>query len=133
MSADAMGATRLTILAGTTSTGAGGFAGAGGATLGMGTAAEPELDGVVAKLPVVTGGGAAGVEAIAGDAPPAGKSLASRVRPGKVSLRLTVVTGAELMGALSGIDCCVDSPMGAPKERLGGAAFAERGGSLRCG
>jgi hypothetical protein len=123
MSPGATGVTRLTILAGTTSTGAGGAGAAADSLIGAGGTAEPaELLAGGVKAVVTTGRAAAG----AGVRPTA-ESLASTVRPGnEFSPRRTLVTGAELMGASSGIDCCGESPMGAPYTRCGG-------GASRCG
>src|ERR1044071_3869968 len=98
MPSGATGATRLTILAGTTSTAATVPAGdaAGAAAGGIATALDPDIDGADGELTEV--GVATGARVIDE------ASLASSVRPTKaLSARRFVVVGAELMGASSGI------------------------------
>ena len=95
----ATGVTRLTILAGDTSTGAGGSGGQRG-RVGhwhggrAGSIGGWSVDGAGRRSCAAGGGGAAR---------PTAESLASTVRPGKeLSVRRMVVAGGELIGASSG-------------------------------
>ena len=82
----ASGITRLTIFAGTTSTGAGGCGAAAGAALGIGATAEPAPLGGADTALLVTGawtGGGCGAGAAGAELRPEPESLASTVRPEK--------------------------------------------------